>query len=277
MKNYNTENNFIPLKNIPAGTKISKVLFDFDGTISTFRHGWETVMIPMMEEILTQGKVADEKLKKEIGSYVDQSTGIQTIHQMKWLTDKVNQKFPNLNADMWEYKALYNHRLMQMIQNRIKSVESGIENPESYRIPGSFDFMSFLKDEGYKLYLASGSDHPDVRHEAEILEVAPFFEKIAGAPLDKVSCSKRIIMEEIIKNDLEEKEAILIIGDGKVEIALGAEYGMPTLGLATIEEKSKASSGKMNERKMKRLITAGADALAADFTPREEIFNWFKL
>ena len=37
-------------------TPVRAVLFDFDGTISTLRCGWEEVMQPLMVEMISGGK-----------------------------------------------------------------------------------------------------------------------------------------------------------------------------------------------------------------------------
>ena len=85
--------------------KIHTVVFDFDGTISTLRAGWEQVMEPLMVEYLGEARRA------EVRSYIDESTGIQTIQQMKWLAEKAHEASAENPADPWYYKKLYNDRL----------------------------------------------------------------------------------------------------------------------------------------------------------------------
>ena len=73
---------------------------------------------------------------------------------------------------------------------------------------------------------------------------------------------------------LEEKnlpgEALLLVGDGKVEIALGAECGAFTIGAATNEE---ALEG-VNPIKRERLIKVGADIIIGDFQNLPELKAW---
>ena len=74
---------------------VSAVLFDFDGTVSTLRFGWEAVMKPLMLEMIT-GKTGieyDAALEKEVDDYINESTGIQTIHQMKWQAEYFAMNF----------------------------------------------------------------------------------------------------------------------------------------------------------------------------------------
>ena len=67
-----------------ARNPVRAVLFDFDGTISTLRCGWESVMKPLMLEMMAGG-AWDDALEREVDDYINESAGIQTIHQMKWM------------------------------------------------------------------------------------------------------------------------------------------------------------------------------------------------
>ena len=94
--------------------RVKSVLFDFDGTISTLRCGWEEVMEPLMIEILMplwQGE--HDALRQTVKAYINESTGIQTIFQMKWLAEQVKARGMNPGApeDPWWYKDEYNRRL----------------------------------------------------------------------------------------------------------------------------------------------------------------------
>ena len=44
-------------------TPIKAMLFDFDGTISTLRCGWEEVMLPVFMEFLDDGKCDKTELR----------------------------------------------------------------------------------------------------------------------------------------------------------------------------------------------------------------------
>ena len=72
--------------------RIRHVLFDFDGTLSVLRQGWEEVMIPLMVEAIC-GLSARQSApsSKKCGVYVDRSSGILTIRQMQWLAEAVQR------------------------------------------------------------------------------------------------------------------------------------------------------------------------------------------
>ena len=64
--------------------RISAAVFDFDGTLSTLRCGWEQVMEPLMLEVIYGDNPTDEDIRT-VREYISASTGIQTILQMKWI------------------------------------------------------------------------------------------------------------------------------------------------------------------------------------------------
>lgn len=253
---------------------IKAVVFDFDGTISTLRHGWEMVMEPMMIEMISGGRAdAIDEITDMVRSYIDESTGIQTVYQMKWLAKKVLE-YGNAadNHDEWWYKAEYLRRLMEEVDRRKQSIESGVVPADDYIIAGSVAFLSYLKNKGIAIYAASGTDHPDVVREAGILGVGAFFDEIAGAPVDKADCSKDKVIKKLLDGSGYKGENIAVIGDGKVEISLGRQFGTLTLGLASDE----AVRSGINPIKEKRLTVAGAHAIAGDFL-NESILEWMGL
>ena len=109
--------------------------------------------------------------------------------------------------------------------------------------------------------------------EAELVGAAPFFDVIAGAPEHRADCSKEAVLRMLFEEKHLRGEELAVVGDGKVEIALGAQYGAYTLGAATDEKKRYG----VDPVKRARLIKAGADALTGDFTDRGAILDWLRL
>jgi len=253
---------------------VKVIIFDFDGTISTLRYGWEEIMEKMMIEILSTCRNDTSNIKQEIKQYISDSTGIQTIYQMKWLKRKVKEYKPNQKAlDCWEYKKTYNNRLKRIVNARIEKIKKKEKLPFNYLIKGSKKFIEKLYQMNYEMMVVSGTDHPDVIRETKILGVNKYFKKISGAPVNQVDDSKKKVINQLInERDLHGSE-LLIIGDGKVEISLGAKKGAITLGIASNEDKVKG----INEWKRIRLIQAGADAISGDFNNIDEIFSWLHI
>jgi phosphoglycolate phosphatase-like HAD superfamily hydrolase len=225
---------------------VSAVLFDFDGTISTLRLGWEAVM----EELMT-----DLRIARSIAlDFIDESTGIQTIFQMKWLAEQIG-------GDPWEHKAEYNRRLMQSVQKRRDKLTSGEAKPDDYMISGSAKMLKALHSHGIKLYVASGTDDADVKKEVALLGLTEYFTEIKGAPEGKEDCSKEAVIRELLSG--MDGAKIAVVGDGKVEIAIGHENGARTLGVA------------MTQHVADKLLKAGADEIVTDFTNINKIMGFF--
>lgn len=252
----------------PAGT-IKAAVFDFDGTISTLRCGWEKVMQPLMLEYISPDKEPVQELIDEVDRYIDESTGIQTVYQMQWLADRVEQA-TGVKRDAWWYKDEYNRRLMLSVQQKKQALEEGKADPEQYLVAGSIEFVKALNERGIALYLASGTDHCDVVKEATILGAAELFTEIKGAPEHQATCSKEAVLKMLFTEKQFNGEELLVVGDGKVEIALGKANGSYALGAATDE----VNRCGVNDVKRTRLVNAGADAITGDFTQVDEILTW---
>jgi phosphoglycolate phosphatase-like HAD superfamily hydrolase len=262
------------LKKAESNEKIKAALFDFDGTLSTLRYGWESVMQPMMVEFICGG-VFDAKIEEEVIKYIDESTGIQTIFQMEWLAERIQAYGKNKNAstDAWWYKAEYIRRLMQSVEIRKQEIQNGTTLPTKYLMKGSENLLKALYDRGVAIYVASGTDDADVKREADLLGLLKYFTLIAGAPEGKKDCSKEAILKDLIHNNNLSGGQVAVFGDGKVEIALGCEVGATTIGVASDEE----NRFGINPVKEKRLVQAGAHCIIGDFSEAEEILKFINL
>lgn len=251
---------------------IRAILFDFDGTISTLRCGWENVMAPLFCEILDDGRTEKRIIAERVSKFIDESTGIQTILQMKWLKSEV-EKSGRVAEDIWEYKKMYNDRLMLDIKKKLRMLEEKNVTPDNYLMCGAVEFLCELRKKGIKICVASGTDHPDVVNEAKKLGVYDLFDEIKGAPLHEESCSKEAVISRLLEEGGFSGDELAVCGDGKVEIALGGKKGARTIGLASNE---KAGCG-VDNIKRKRLIDAGADIIVGDFLEKDDLLSFLGL
>jgi phosphoglycolate phosphatase-like HAD superfamily hydrolase len=250
--------------------RVRRALFDFDGTLSVIREGWERVMVPLMVEMIAgEEGDPDGSVRREAQRYVDESTGLQTILQMDWLAQAVARRRGAGNAlRAEEYKALYHARLMRHIHDRLAGVASGQTPREEMMLAGAEAFLQALSERGITLYVASGTDVEDVRREAAALGVARYFTGgIFGAVGASRACSKAAVIRDTLETHGLEGPELLVVGDGPVEIREGKLRGAITVGVASDEVRRRG----LNPRKRERLLAAGADLIVPDFTVRDAL------
>lgn len=242
--------------------RITTAVFDFDGTISTLRCGWESVMEPLMLEVI-YGDAPTEEQIKTVRDYISASTGIQTVLQMKWICEMV-AKQGREPLSPWEYKAEYNKRLMENVMKRREAAKSG--GADRFLMKGSRAFLERLHAKGVRIFAASGTDDADVKAEAAVLGIDHLFDEIRGAMPLSEDCSKEATLRRLIGEG--KGEGILVVGDGPVEIRLGREAGAATVGIVG---KERELCG-FDPVKVDRLTAAGAHVLCDCFENADEIF-----
>jgi phosphoglycolate phosphatase-like HAD superfamily hydrolase len=262
----------IILENEKPKRPIRAVLLDFDGTISTLRSGWEEVMRSVMLEMIAGDAPVTDALRSEVDAYIDASTGIQTIFQMQWLCEYMKEHGLNKNMpeDPWWYKDIYNERLMQVVDERKAALADHTAQREQFLIAGSEMLLKAFRQKGLELYVASGTDDEDVAAEVGILGLMDYFSRIAGAGYRSLQCSKERTLRDLLQKSGFDGDELLIMGDGKVEIALGREIGAWTIGTATDETRRRG----INPAKQVRLKNAGAHVIIGDYLNTEEIIGW---
>ncbi len=253
------------VREVGQNSSFQSALFDFDGTLSLIREGWQGVMVPyFVEELIrTPNCEPQEQVEQVVREFVERLTGKQTIYQCFQLVEEVRKR-GGAPREPLAYKHAYLDRLWKRIHRRVEGLKAGDIAPDSLLLPGSRSFLQALRDRGVTLYLASGTDLQYVQDEAEALDIAGFFGPHIYGALDRYQeFSKQLIIERILReNDLHGAE-LLVVGDGYVEIENGKSAGGYALGVASDE----ARPGNIDAWKRQRLLSAGADAIIADFTP----------
>lgn len=255
-----------------SAAKAQVAIFDFDGTLSLIRSGWMEVMVPLCVEQLTalQTGESEAELRAAVEEFVWKLTGKETIYQMMALAAAVESR-GGKPLDPVAYKEMYLDRLWLKIEGRIESLRMGSVPPEQYLVPGAKQFLESLRARGLRLYLASGTDDANVKEEAALLGLAPFFEgRIYGAQDDLSSFSKALLVQQIVNRAGGlGGEQLLVFGDGYVEIEEVKKVGGVAVGLATAEPDCLA----IDEWKRQRLLSVGADFVIANFLQPELLWN----
>jgi phosphoglycolate phosphatase-like HAD superfamily hydrolase len=252
-----------------AGAKVA--VFDFDGTLSLIRTGWVDVMVPMMVEVLVDLKTGETEagLTALVQDFVARLTGKETIYQMMEFVEQVRRRGGQALEPL-AYKKIYLDRLWTKICSRIEDLEKGRAPVEEYLVPGARALLESLKERGLKMYLASGTDEIYMRREAQLLDVARYFDGgVYGAQDDLTSFSKKILIQRIVSGTGVLGGQIIGFGDGFVEIEEVKLVGGVAVGVVTAEPEC----GSVDAWKRERLIGAGADYIVPNFLQHRELLQ----
>lgn len=252
---------------------IKHVLFDFDGTISLLREGWQRIMGPVCVEMICGETAPTPEIEHEVNEMIEETTGINTILQMERLVEMVRAHglVPEEKIlDAHGYKQVYNDRLMVPVRQRIAKLESGALTIDQVTVRGARRLLGLLAAKGVTMYVFSGTDQDDVRNEARVVGVDHYFSEIWGALRTYEESSKEKVLRDLItRHDLHGPE-VLILGDGPVELRHGKQFGGIAVGVASDEVRGHG----WNEKKRVRLIRAGADIMVPDFGDAEKLVGY---
>jgi phosphoglycolate phosphatase len=247
------------------------VIFDFDGTLSLIRSGWMEVMVPLCVEQLKALHTDElpEQLRSVVEDFVWRLTGKETIYQMMALAQAIRER-GGLPLEPLEYKKMYLERLWLNISHRVEGLRSGSLQPDQFLVPGARALLEGLNDRGLLLYLASGTDDANVKEEAGLLGIAPFFKGgIYGAQDDLNSFSKALLVQRILsQTGAMRPDELLVFGDGYVEIEEVVKVGGVAVGVAS----SEPECSTVDSWKRERLIRAGADFILPNYSQLGELF-----
>ena len=251
---------------------ITHVLFDFDGTLSLIREGWPATMLGMFVELLPpQTGDQPEAIRTMLFNDMMELNGKQTIYQMIRFAERVKERGGTPRDPLW-YKHEYLNRLEEKIRERIRGLQERRTPAKEFLVLGSVQLLENLRARGLHLYLASGTDEPFVKREAELLGVASYFgPHIYGARDDYQAFSKKMVIERILAENSIPGDRLLAFGDGYVEIQNTKEAG--GLAVAVASDEANNGSGKIDEWKRNRLLGVGADIVIPDYRDAEPLME----
>jgi phosphoglycolate phosphatase-like HAD superfamily hydrolase len=244
-------------------------VFDFDGTLSLIRAGWVDIMVPMMLEILSALNTGESEaeLRAVVEPSVWRLTGNDTLYQMVALAEEIKARGGTpLSAQA--YKDEFLARLYAISGERMERLRSRTSLPDEYLVPGSRAMLEELRGRGISLCLASGTDDANLKQEAELLDIARYFDGgIFGAQPDPRAFSKRMLFERLAVTPGIGASRVIGFGDGPVEIEELKRVGSLAVGLATDEPECRVAS----PWKRRNLIAIGADYIVPNYHCRADL------
>jgi phosphoglycolate phosphatase-like HAD superfamily hydrolase len=255
---------------LPRG-RYRAVLFDFDGTLSLIREGWDRIMVPMMVEYLlrTGSPESNDDLGVLVEEFVMALNGRPAIFQMARLAEEIRAR-GGVPDDPITYLGEYDARLLRVVDERTREIRAGRVPPARWAVPGSHGLLENLRRRGVKLYLASGTQLRFVRPEAELLELTPYFGPEVNAPDgNDTTFSKRGVIDRILTENGIRGAELLSFGDGVVETEEVRNVGGTAVAVA-----SDLEPGGINASKRNRLVPAGADVVIPDYRAADRLLSW---
>src|SRR5258706_86953 len=252
-----------------APGRLRHAVFDFDGTLSLVRAGWQAVMADMMVEILqaTPEVEPEAEVRARTAEPIHGLAGRPTLLQMQWLADEVARR-GGAPRPPESYKGEYLERLQERVHH-LADLKAGRTQAEQVMVPGVLAFVAVLAARRVTCYIASGTDEAAVRHEAEVLGLEPFMAEIRGARADG-SDAKRVLIEQVTAEHGLQPGELAAFGDGRAEIETARAVGGLAIGVASNEAERRG----VDQQKRALLIAAGADVIIPDFSAPDDVLAY---
>jgi len=238
--------------------------FDFDGTLSRIRSGWQTVMADHMLEVLLGTAVAaaaHPALSERVADAIEGLSGRPTILQMEWLVAEVEQRGGRA-LPAADYKEQFADHIGERVEARVQALQLGSAQPADLLVPGAAEFLALLRQRDVQCYIGSGSDEAAVRAEAQALGIAGAFAGIYGAWPDNLLRDKHALVAQVLAESGCSGAQLFGFGDGAIDMQAVCAAGGFAIGVAFNEL---AGAGP-DAGKRERLLAAGAHLVVTDYT-----------
>ncbi len=165
----------------------------------------------------------------------DAGTNSEIIKRI-WNGEEIFDAFPETEEMilMLKDKTPRLFKLYEAVLNgycRDKNLEKAKQKPQSFQVPGSMDFIKFLKDNGVKNYFVTGAVVEKGMGMFEEVEALGYkigegelAENIIGSTWTE-KMPKEMVMKKLLKTLGIDGKNVLVVGDGRAEISAGAEMG----------------------------------------------------
>lgn len=243
---------------------------DWDGTTSLVRAGWAEIMVEIfLEEAAPQSAEERATLHRYAWDEMMRLNGRPSIHQMVRLAEMVTARGGEARQPE-AYHDEFQNRLGNCREERLAPLRQPAPATDSLLVPGARAFFERMQAHGIPMTLASGTARSQVVEEAELLQVAHFFEGRIYGPTGAADTqfSKRDIIRRVLAEAGIQGSQLIAFGDGPVELVETVAVG----GYAVAVASDEVNPGRMDEAKRTMLLGIGAHMAIADYTSLDGLF-----
>lgn len=116
---------------------------------------------------------------------------------------------------------------------------------ENFPYPGIRELLERLKNDGYKLYVATSKPEAMAKDILRYFDLAQYFTLICGAASDGLRNTKEAVIEYLLAQ-LDEPDDLIMVGDTIYDVKGAAHHGIPcvavTWGYGVPEDMQKAGA-----------------------------------
>lgn len=102
---------------------------------------------------------------------------------------------------------------------------------ENVPYPGMIELLQKLKDEGFKLYVATSKPEKTAIEVLDHFDMSGYFDEIAGATFDSSRVQKEDVIRYLLDKMEENDEGTVMIGDTTFDVLGAAELGIPCIAV----------------------------------------------
>jgi len=184
---------------------IKLIIFDFDGTLGDTRRNIVTTMQMTIAELGLSGRTDDECASK---------IGLPLDGCFEALYPDAAKETIQLCTDA--YRRIFQENLLTM-------------KPQVF--PKVKETLSWLKEQGYTLTIASSRWHKSLSELAHDLDIAEFISYLVGADdVKKAKPSPEPVVKTLTATGFDASQT-LVVGDMNVDILMGLNAGAKTCGV----------------------------------------------
>ena len=190
---------------------IRAIAFDFDGVLA------ESVDVKTCAYVSLFEEYGQDVISKVV-DYHMKNGGVSRFVKLRTIYDNILKK--PLSEDKFK---LLSEQFSKIVVNKVVAAPW---------VPGAKDFL-VQNQNRYIFFIISGTPEDELKGIVRCRGMSHFFSSVRGAPKDKVSLLKEVMIEYHLK-----PEEILFVGDAETDWCAARETGVPFILRCTSDEES---------------------------------------